>query len=455
MSPPRRSLVRRVADGVSGFMRGYEGASSSPRFPWRQQMPAPTSEGLAAAPVLGHRIAHAAVNDPHVAAMIGAYVADICGDAGPSLQHPDDAVVAAWNDWWLRVDAEGLSSLGHLLMRTTRAFVVYGEAFTLLRISEDGELRLLLLPPAQVDQSYNEDLGGDGWVISGIHVARDGRRLRYRVLMTPPDHPFAAQAAEAIWIDAADMLHLIDPIFPGAVRGISPLSAILTRSVETDAVVDAQLAQQKVAALLSVFLTDPSASVSLGNVTSGDKVELSPAAVRLVPPDTVATVINPPQTRDGIDFTRHMLRSMAAGVGLPTWKVSADLSDVNFSSARMGDYAWRRRVSALQRLIEAQLLGPIFRRWLALEVAAGRLSVDLGGIEDPAWVWPAPAQIDPLAETQADVLALQSGLRSRREIISRYGRDPEEVLAEIGADNFTPAATEMSPPKLTVVNNAQ
>ena len=73
---------------------------------------------------------------------------------------------------------------------------------------DDGGLRLLLLPPAQVDQCYNEDLGEDGWVISGVHVARDGRRLRYRVCCRAPDRPFAAQAAEAIWIDAVDMCHV-------------------------------------------------------------------------------------------------------------------------------------------------------------------------------------------------------------------------------------------------------
>ena len=88
--------------------------------------------------------------------------------------------------------------------------------------------------------------------------------------------------------------------------------------------------------LLSVFLTDPSGSVSLGDFKDGNKVELSPAAVRLVPPDTVATVVTPPEASGGIDLSNHMLRSMAAGVGLPAWKVSADLADVNFSIGAAG-----------------------------------------------------------------------------------------------------------------------
>ena len=232
-------------------------------------------------------------------------------------------------------------------------------------------------------------------------------------------------------------------------RGISPLAAILTRSVETDLTIDAQLKQQQVAALLSVFLSDPSGSVSLGDITDGNKIELTPAAVRLVPPDTSATVVNPPEVSGGIEFTKHMLRSMAAGACLPAWKVSADLSEVNFSSARQGDFAWRRRAGALQKLLEGQFLSPAFRRFVALEVAAGRLRADLAALKEPTFIWPAFAQIDPLAETQADALAVASGFKSRTEIISKYGRDPQEVLAEIAADRAPmPAAPQ---PNLTVI----
>ena len=174
-----------------------------------------------------------------------------------------------------------------------------------------------------------------------------------------------------------------------------------------------------------------------------------------MPPDTVATVVNSTEARGGIDFTKHMLRSMAAGVGLPAWKVSADLSDVNFSSARMGDFAWRRRAGALQKLIEGQFLNPAFKRFCALEVAAGRLDVNLDSHADPAWIWPAPAQIDPLAETQADALAVASGFVSRASVISKYGRDPQQVRDETKADDFMPAApAPTSQPQLKVVQNA-
>jgi lambda family phage portal protein len=434
-----RRAFGRVADaiavlrGEAAHKRGFEGASVSGRFPWQQAMPAPTSESLAAAPLLHMRVAHAVANDGHVAAIVNSYTTDIVGD-GPSLQHENENIVAAWNAWWSQCDAEGISSLGHFLIRLVRCFVIYGEAFVLLRIDEEsGALRLLLLPPAQIDASANEDLGAAGFVVSGIHIARNGRRLRYRVLTTAPDHPFAT-AADSHWIDASDVAHVLDPMFAGAPRGVSLLAPVLTRSVENDLLMDALLKQQQCAALLSVFVSDPAGGASLGELKNGNLIELRPAAVRLVAPDTTVTTVTPPEANGGIDFGKHMLRSIAAGVALPAWKVSHDLSDVNFSSARMGDYSWRRRAGALQSLLVTQFLQPVFRRFVALEVAAGRLTLDLATLADPVFLWPSFPPIDPLSEQQADVLALQAGLKSRAELISKYGRDPEEVLDEIAAD---------------------
>ena len=96
----------------------------------------------------------------------------------------------------------------------------------------------------------------------------------------------------------------------------------------------------------------------------------------------------------------------------------------------------------------SQFLSPAFRRFCALEVAAGRLNVDLAALDDPKFIWPAWAQIDPLAETQADALALEAGLTSRVELISKRGRDAREVLDEIAADK---AASAPAQPTLKVV----
>jgi hypothetical protein len=93
-----------------------------------------------------------------------------------------------------------------------------------LRLDPDtGFLKFLLLPLAQIDQSYSADFGDASYAVARIWLARNGLPLRYRVWRTAPDNT-VVQSAEADWVDAADVLHLVDGQFPGQMRGISPLA---------------------------------------------------------------------------------------------------------------------------------------------------------------------------------------------------------------------------------------
>ena len=153
----------------------------------------------------------------------------------------------------------------------------HGRPFILLRVNEfSGSLELLLIPSDQVDFTRNLDLGNGWFVTSGIETNSDGRHVAVWVLPRPPDHPMAgATSMDARRIPIDDVIHVYDPPTPGAVRGISWLVAALTRALEVDTLEDAQVAQQKVAALLSVFITDPSGVVNLGGEAEGEKDTVS------------------------------------------------------------------------------------------------------------------------------------------------------------------------------------
>jgi lambda family phage portal protein len=397
-------------------------------------------------------------NNPYLAAIRNSVVTDLCEPDGPSLQHPDPVIVDLWNRrFWNTCDAEGRCTLAHFLERIVTSWLVYGESFIVLRVDPDtGGLRLLLIPVAQVDTSFSADYGDAGYVVAGVWLSRNGPPLRYRVWRTAPDNP-VVQSAEADWIDAADVLHLADFQIAGQLRGVSPLAPILTRALEVDAAEDAGLMLQKISSLLSVFLSDPSGSVDLGAITKPGKLPeagLEPGIVRVVPEGVTATTVQPPKSDDLVDFVKHMVRSLATGIGLPAWQVSGDLSDVNFSSARLGALNWRRRAQSLQRnLLVGQFLDCVFVRWLALESIAGRLNVDLENLAPPVWLfagWPA---VDVLKETEAEVLAISAGIRSRDEVISANGRDPEAVRAEIARDPTPPPAAPAQNPRS--MQNAQ
>jgi capsid protein len=130
-----------------------------------------------------------------------------------------------------------------------------------------------------------------------------------------------------------------------------------------------------------------------------------------------------------------MIRSLAAGAGVPFELVSADLSQTSFSSARFGDRFFRRRTVQVQRLLLEPMLDRIFYRWLALEVLAGRLQLDLDNVSAPRWLWPGWDPIEPLKDVTADIAAVRAGFTSRAEVISkRSGRDVNDVDRELASD---------------------
>jgi lambda family phage portal protein len=427
------NFTRRIRNAAAGLFRGYDAAGTSGRWPIAAQMQTPLASAIQARPTVAARAAYLASNSPYVAAIATNSVTAFVGD-GPSLQHDDDDLVARWNDWWSDADAEGVSTLGGLVARVCRSWLVAGEAFLLMRSDVERALRLLLIAPEQVDASRNETLPGGGFILSGIETNGDGRHVAVWVNPFPPDHPQGATAAtDAIRVAIEDCIHLYEAPTPGAVRGVSPLSSILARAVEIDLTEDSLIKQAQVAALLSTYITDPSGTITLD--AKNGQVSLEPGTVRILPSDSMITTVSPPSNDNGVEFQRAMIRSLAAGAGVPFELVSADLSQTSFSSARFGDRHFRRRTQAVQRLLLEPMMDRIFYRFLALETLAGRLSLDLDNVAAPRWLWAGYEPIDPLKDTKADVEALRAGFASRSEIIARRsGRDVADVDRELASD---------------------
>ena len=262
--------------------------------------------------------------------------------------------------WWSHCDADGRSDLGGFLARTVRSLVVNGEAFVHLESDPAAAaLQLRLWNVNQVDRSMNRDIGGGFRIVAGIEFDPRGRRLAYHVRENP-DAPFATNYG-TVRVPAEDVLHVFEPLFPGQVRGLSWLAPSLTRIAEIDKGEDANLARLNASALFAGFLTKPSESAPdvLPMAPNAPSVDMEPGAFVQIPPGYSVEFSTPPSGDGAVDFTRAMIRSAAAGAGVPYELVSGDLSQVNYSSARLGLSEFRQRVTAIRRnIIIPQFLDP-------------------------------------------------------------------------------------------------
>lgn len=450
----------RLRNAVQALMgRSYDAAGTSGRWPAAASNPAPVSAALAARGTVGQRAAYLFANSPYATAYIEALTTNLVGD-GPSIRsgHPDaatrKALERAFLRFYSRCDAEGVSDLTGFLARVVRSWGVHGESFVYLAADPlTVSLRLRLLSPEQIDPALTRDLGDGCRIVSGIELDAADRRIAYHVIPERPDLPFAA-ISEAVRIPAEDILHLFEPSFPGQVRGISRLAPIATRCLETDKLEDSLLARYNVASLFTGFIkrTGDDAEPIIGAPDAdGGEVALEPGTLQVLADGEDVTFPTMPDTNGAPDFLRHMVRSIAAGGGVPYELISGDLSQVNYSSARLGLEQFKRRVRALQgSMLTARFIEPVWARLVTLEALSGRIDVDAFETDPEAFfavsaMWPEWASLDPMKDTKADIEAMRANLRSRFEIISSRGRDPQEVDAEIAADRLRPAPPASAP----------
>jgi lambda family phage portal protein len=381
------------------------------------------------------RAAAAYMNTPQGRRVVEAWTAALVGKGWQARsQHPDRDTAAQLNDRF-----EALAN--PVLPLVARCLVRDGEAFVHLRATDDGGLRPEVLDPAQVDAALSRPLDGGGRIEQGIELDRDGNVTAFHVLREPPGTGLLPY--ETVRIPAPDMLHVFDRAFPGQVRGLSWLAPVLLKLADRDALADALLAQAKIGALLTGFIRDPEGGTAgfAGEAGAGGtlNVALEPGAMRILPPGADVSFTPQPQgLRDAVAFVASIDREIAAGAGITYEALTGDLGAANYSSARVGLLDFRRRAEAYQRhFIETQVLRPLWRRWIAVQVLAGTIPADPVSLADHLevrFIGPGFDWVDPEAQVAAEIAAINAGLKSREEVVAARGRDIDELDAEIARD---------------------
>lgn len=417
---------KRSGIDAAGGGRRWQGASVIAHGP---------NSTLAARGVAQTRAAALSLNNPHANRIVETWVSALIGKGWQTRsQHPEIGMARALNDAFEALTAP-------LLTIAARALVRDGEAFLRTQITTGGKIRLKPIPADQIDPSLSRDLGGGARIVAGIEFDADDEIAAYHILPEAPGTPFVTYGA-AVRVPASDVLHVFDPIFPGQVRGLSWLAPVLLKLRDRDEASDALLMQLKTASLITGYVRDPDGSFAGfdGQQEGGAlNVALEPGAMRILPPGADVTFSHPGQgLTQAADFLRAQDREIAAGVGLTFEALTGDLTQTNYSSARVGLLEFRRRAEMLQRqLIEGRLLRPLWQRWIELRALAGEIEASGAALDDyrivrfvpPGWQW-----VDPKNEVEADARAIEAGLKSREEVVAGRGRDIDDLNEEIARD---------------------
>jgi lambda family phage portal protein len=443
---PGRSGRRLVG---AAAQRGYDAASRGRGTEgWRAIGGGSADAEIAAAgATLRERMRDLVRNDPLAAKAVQVLVSNIVGTGiRPRAAGPDPAANraadAVWNEWSRVADADGHTDFHGLTQLAVREMIEGGEVFArrFRRSLTDRlpvPLQIQLLEADHLDSARFDQRPDGSRIVQGIEYDSLGRRRAYWLF---PDHPgdpspIFGRRLESVRVDAANVAHLFErqrvqnrgvPWGVPAMRALRDLGDWHT----------SELTRKKIEASMVAFVfgadDDQQSLAPVVLDAEGKKVEqFEPGLIGYVRHGKDVKFNAPGSTSGIYEWNRVQQHIIAAGFRVPYELLTGDLSQVNFSSSRVGLSEFRRMVEAVQwHTVIPQFCEPIWR-WV-MEVAA-----TMGRIPDPnipaEWGPPKFESVNPLQDVQADILEVRAGFATVQQMIAKRGYDPEAILQEWSA----------------------
>lgn len=321
-----------------------------------------------------------------------------------------------------------------------------GECFVqLVRTRENPfGLALHVFEADHVDVSLNRaPTNGNNEIRLGIEINRFGRPVAYFVRRTHPgDGSVHLAGAEYDRVPADQMIHMFRVERPGQLRGVPWMHTAIRRLNQLGGYEEAELVAARTAASKMGFYTSPEGDPALiatsGNADEGFFDEAEPGVFGVLPQGYDFKAFDPQHPVSAFaDFVRATLRGAASGLGVSYHGLSNDLENVNFSSIRSGVLEEREQWKVLQAWFAEQLCERVYQAWLVSALATGRLDLPAANIEKfrnvkwqpRGWAW-----VDPLKDAQANAEAVRLGVLTRAEIAAAQGRDLDDILEQLAAE---------------------
>lgn len=341
---------------------------------------------------------------------------------------------AQWKLWaeTKACDYYGRHTMYGLQKLAMRAVAESGECIILKRRTGPYKLQLQLLEADYLDHGKDvRELANGGHITQGVEFDKDDKIVAYWIFNS---HPGETGRYESSSRPAKDVIHIFEQLRPGQVRGVPFGVASMLRLKDFDDYEDAEVIRQKIAACFAAFVQDADpASAGVGGDDTDQLEKLEPGTVEYLPPGKEITFANPPTTNNYDTFSRKILQGIAAGYGITYESMTGDLSNVNFSSGRMGWLEMSRQVADWQYNMIIPMLCDTTLEWF-MDVSLITNGFSKGDLT-VSWTPPRREMIDPVKETTAIKDQIRSGLRSWSEAVREQGYEPDDVIAEIASDN--------------------
>lgn len=466
--------------GITGtrLRPAYEGASMrAPRMSrWLPSSPGPNATLAYSLPTLRARSRDRRRNDGLANQVIDELTVQLIGTGvKPRFKTPDAVfnklMNQLFNDWTPEADADDRVDFYGAQALAVSSMLEGGDMFTRVRPRKiEDELtvpmQLQLLEGEFCPVEMNRDLGGAGYIQSGIEFGPIGNRTAYYLYKVHPNDVFSRSLAAfglPIRVSAEQVIHLAD-IMPrriGRIRGEPWFVRLLIKLHDLDQYDDAQLMRQKVASLFAGFTESMQADPFAYDDDEGDEGELGvdpvngerirvgdsaspslePGMIQDLDDGEKITFSTPPGPGESYDtYVAHQERRVAAGGSVSYEALTGDYRYINDRTYRASMNVLRRRYGLMQFQFVKQWCRPVMKSWLNLGVASGVVTLPQGQtvmdvLKRVQWSPQRWEYINPLQDIAALRSERRAGYASRDMQCAERGDDTEEIDDQVEAED--------------------
>jgi lambda family phage portal protein len=350
----------------------------------------------------------------------------------------DADVERLWRTWWdTDADVRGLHVGWQLENLAFRSMKVDGDVLFIL--TDLGQIQ-----PIEADRIVTPyEQSQNPYVVNGVKVDKFGRPLGFWVAPFAPSTTSAQRSSTASmaekdmsFIPAESAVFLANMNRFSQTRGIPVFAPNMQLFDDIDAFIETCVLHAKIAASHVMFIERQNGPADIDSVETvedsydNDRQEqvVSPGMILYGKPGEQAKMVGTTQSMVQFGpFVQQLLRFTGLNFGMPLEMLSLDFSQTNYSSARAAMLVAHKSFLCQHKTMTKRFLEPILRWKVKQWVREGLIR------ERPYRVSATPPRmisVDPVKETNAEILKVQHGFSTNREVCSTLGMDWEEVLRQ-------------------------
>lgn len=300
---------------------------------------------------------------------------------------------------------------------------------------------LQILEADRLDLNLNTLLDNGNRVRMGVELDEWEAPVAYWLLR---DHPGdVVRRAEERYerVPATEMIHTFDPWRPHQSRGFTWTHASALDVHHLEEFRQAALIKARISASITGHYVQDAEWLDPPESADDDppiEEEITPGEGKLLPygVDFKQLATQGPGG-DYAPFVKDGNRNAAAGLGPSYHRLAHDLEGVSFSSLRSGELDERDFYKCVQEFAISELLERLGEEFLNASLLRGVIPIkprDFERSTELAWQARGWDWVDPNKDAKAATESIGNRTKSRSDYIRANGDDPDEVFAEIAAE---------------------